>query len=202
VEKNPLIIFYKKELLQNRIGNHMDNNYINCFLMGVLMIDKKRALSFCTLVLPWITTPLIGKNSFIRFLPAVTLIGYVFGILSDIADKRKWWKVRNGLFPGYRLDFSYLLGFFFITTIWVLKLGYKNFLKYLLINVVIDYIFVFHIVKFFTKVGVFEFKKMRPKHFYILSVGSAIIIYLYQLLVERIIVKEVKKSGELNFNKL
>jgi len=158
------------------------------------MINKKKALSLCTLVLPWLTTPMIGKNSFIRFLPVATFIGYIFSLLSEIADKRKWWKVRNGLFPDSRLDFSYLLGIFFITTIWVFKVAYKNFLKYLLINVVIDYIFVFHIVKFFTKVGVFEFKKMRPKHFYILSVGSAIIIYFYQLLVEGIIVKEVNKN--------
>lgn len=157
------------------------------------MIDKRKALSFSTLVIPWLTTPLMGKNSFVRFLPVATFVGYVFCFLSEIAYRNKWWKVKNALFPNYRLDFSYLLGLFFIVTIWVFKLTYKNFFKYLLINIVIDYIFVFYIVKFFTKVGVFEFKKMRPKHFYILSVVTAIVIYFYQLIVERTIVKEANE---------
>ncbi|OIJ20147.1 hypothetical protein BKP45_10195 [Anaerobacillus alkalidiazotrophicus] len=157
------------------------------------MISKRKVLSFCILVLPWLTTPLIGKNTFVRFLPVATFIGYIFSFLSEIADRRKWWKVKNALFPNYRLDFSYLLGLYFITTIWVFKLTYGNFLKYLSLNIVIDYLLSFPTVKFFTKVGVFEFKKMRPKHFCILSVLIAIVIYFYQQLVERIIVKEVNK---------
>jgi len=157
------------------------------------MIDKRKALSFSILVIPWITTPFLGKNSFIRFLPVATFIGYIFSFLSEIADRRKWWKVKNALFPNYRLDFSYLLGLFFITTIWVFKLTYGSFIKYLTLNIVLDYLLAFPIVKFFTKVGVFEFKKMRPKHFYILSVVTAIVIYYYQLLVERTLVKEVNK---------
>ncbi|PGT79785.1 hypothetical protein COD11_22015 [Bacillus sp. AFS040349] len=68
---------------------------------------------------------------------------------------------------------------------------FGNFSKYLATNIIIDYIFSFPIVKFFTKIGTFEFKKMRPNHFFILSVSMAVIIYYYQLLVERIIVKEV-----------
>jgi hypothetical protein len=49
-----------------------------------------------------LTTPLIGKNSFVRFLPVATFIGYIFSFLSEIADRRKWWKVKNALFPNYR----------------------------------------------------------------------------------------------------
>lgn len=154
------------------------------------MIDKRKALSFCTLVIPWLSTPLMGKKSFVRFLPVATFVGYVFSFLSEIADRNKWWKVKNALFPKYRLDFSYLLGLFFIVTIWIFKLTYRNFFKYLITNIVVDYFFIFYIVKFFTKVGVFEFKKMRPKHFYILSVVTAIVIYFYQSIVERTIVNE------------
>lgn len=157
------------------------------------MINKRKALSFSILVIPWLTAPLLGNNSFVRFLPVSTFIGYIFSLLSEIADRRKWWKVKNAIFPNYRLDFSYLLGLYFITTIWVFKLTYGRFIKYLTLNVVLDYLLAFPIVKFFTKIGVFEFKKMRPKHFYIFSVVTAIVIYFYQLLVERTIVKEVKK---------
>ncbi|WP_394138660.1 hypothetical protein [Cytobacillus oceanisediminis] len=159
-------------------------------------MDKRKAVSFITLVVPWLTVPLLGKKSFVRFLPAATFIGYFFSILSEIAADRKWWKVKNALFPRYRQDFSYLLGLFFIVTLWVYKLTYKSFFKYLLLNAVIDYIFIFYIVKYFTKVRVFEFRKMRPKHFYFLSITMAAIIYFYQKIVERVIVQEVKKEKE------
>jgi hypothetical protein len=158
------------------------------------MINKRKTLSFCTLVIPWLTIPLIGKNTFIRFMPVATFVGYFFGFLSETADNNKWWKVKNPLFPNNRLDVSYLLGLFFITTIWVFKLTFGNFFKYLVTNIIIDLIFSFPLVKFFTKVGVFEFKKMRPKHFFILSVSMAIIIYIYQLLVERAISKESNQN--------
>jgi hypothetical protein len=129
-------------------------------------------------------------------LPAATFSGYFFSILSEIAADRKWWKVKNTLFPRYHLDFSYLLGLFFIVTIWIYKLTYKSFFKYFLLNAVIDYIFIFYIVKYFTKVRVFEFRKMRPKHFYFLSVTMASVIYFYQKVVEQVIVQEVNKETE------
>ena len=151
------------------------------------MLNSRRFLSACTLVVPWLTVPLIGKNTFLRFLPVATFVGYIFGFLSETADNKKWWKVKNALFPNHRLDVSYLLGLYLITTIWVFKLTFGNFYKYLTINIIIDWLFSFPIVKFFTKVGVFEFKKMRPKHFFILSVSMAIIIYFYQALVEKVI---------------
>lgn len=95
------------------------------------MINKRKILSFCTLVLPWLTIPLIGKNTFIRYMPVATFIGYFFGIISETADNNKWWKVKNPLFPNNRLDISYLLGLFFITNIWVFKLTFGLFLNIL-----------------------------------------------------------------------
>ncbi len=111
-----------------------------------------------------------------------------------MADKKKLWKVKNGLFRGYVLDVSYLYGLFFIVTIWFFKLTYGNFIKYLVTNIIGDYIFTFHIVKFFTKVGTFEFKKMRPNHFFIISVFLAVVIYFYQRMIERVIFIEKKEN--------
>ncbi|UYZ19975.1 hypothetical protein [Mesobacillus jeotgali] len=124
------------------------------------MLARKR-LSFLTLVLPWLTVPFIRKNTFIRFLPTATFIGYIFALFSEVAKKNKLWKVRNGLFKDYTLDVSYLYGLYLITTIWIFKLTFRNFLKYLVTNIVADYFFSFHIIKIFEKVGTFEFKKMK-----------------------------------------
>lgn len=151
------------------------------------MFTEKKLLSLVILIVPWLTVPLIGKKSFIRFLPATTFVNLLISLFSVVAEKKKLWKVKNPLFPYTAVDFSYLVGLFFVTTIWVFKLTYGNFLKYILLNVVLDYFLSFPIIKFFTKIGIFEFKKMRPVHFYYLSVFLAFVIYWYQYVIERVI---------------
>jgi len=154
------------------------------------VLDKRKLLSLCILIVPWLTVPLLEKKSFIRFLPATTFVNLVISLFSVVADRKKLWKVKNPIFHYTAVDFSYLLGLFFITTIWVFRLTYGSFIKYLSLNIVIDYLLSFPLVKFFTKVGVFEFKKLRPIHFFSISVFLAIIIYWYQYLVERVIIKQ------------
>ncbi|MCS0673497.1 hypothetical protein [Cytobacillus firmus] len=158
------------------------------------VLDKRKLLSLCILIVPWLTVPLIEKKSFLRFLPATTFVNLILSLFSVVADRKKLWKVKNPIFKYTAVDFSYILGLFFITSIWVFKLTYGNFIKYLSLNIVIDYLISFPIAKFFTKVGIFEFKKLRPIHFFNISVFLAIIIYWYQYLVERVIIKQMKNS--------
>ncbi len=125
-----------------------------------------------------------------RFLPATTFVNLIIALFSVVADRKRFWKIKNPIFPYTAVDYSYLLGLFFVTTIWVFKLTYGNFKKYLALNIVLDYLLSFPIAKFFTKVGVFEFKKLRPIHFFSFSVFLAIIIYWYQYLIEKVIIEQ------------
>ncbi|MDR6998977.1 hypothetical protein J2Y67_001409 [Neobacillus niacini] len=79
------------------------------------MLDKRKLLSLCILIVPWLTVPLIGKKSFVRFLPATTFVNYIISLFSVVADRKKLWKVKNPIFKYSAVDYSYLLGLFFIT---------------------------------------------------------------------------------------
>jgi ABC-type Fe3+-siderophore transport system permease subunit len=153
-------------------------------------LHARKRLSFLTLVIPWLTVPFIRKNTFIRFLPTATFIGFIFALFSEVAKKNKLWRVKNGLFKDFTLDISYLYGLYFITTIWIFKLTYRSFLKYLMTNIVADYFFSFHIVRIFEKVGTFKFKKMRHKHFFFISVLLSVVLYIYQRMIEKVIYQE------------
>ncbi|WP_335871997.1 hypothetical protein [Bacillus sp. 2205SS5-2] len=150
-------------------------------------MNSKKLLSLSILLIPWFTVPLIGRKTFTRYLPATTFVNLIISLVSVIAEKKKLWRVKNPIFAYTAVDFSFLLGLYFITTIWVFKLSYGNFKLYLVLNVLLDYILSFPLVRFFTKVGVFEFKKMRPKHFFTFSVFLAILIYWYQNIIENTI---------------
>ncbi|MGI8386426.1 hypothetical protein [Robertmurraya sp. P23] len=38
------------------------------------VLNKRKLLSLCILIVPWLTVPLLEKKSFIRFLPATTFV--------------------------------------------------------------------------------------------------------------------------------
>ena len=160
-------------------------------------MQARKRLSLLTLVLPWVTVPFIRKNTFIRFLPTATFIGYIFALFSEVAKKKKLWKVKNALFKGYTLDVSYLYGLYLITTIWIFKLTYRSFLKYLITNIIADYFFSFHIVRIFEKIGTFEFKKMRHKHFFFISILLSVVIYFYQRIIEKVIFLEKLEDSDI-----
>ncbi|WHY69491.1 hypothetical protein [Neobacillus sp. SuZ13] len=97
------------------------------------MVNKK-TFALAMLIIPWITVPFMEKKSFFRFLPVASFVNLIISVLSVIANKKKWWETKNPLSPGF-VDFTYILGPFFITTLWVFKLTYGNFLKYLITNI-------------------------------------------------------------------
>lgn len=156
-------------------------------------MSNRKLLAWAILILPWFTVPFIGKRAFIRFLPATTFVDLILSLFSVIAGKKKLWKVNNPLFPFSSLDFSFILGLFFVTTVWMFKLTYGNFLKFMALNIGADYIFVFHIMKYFKKVKFFILKKMTYPQFFYTSITLAAIMYGLQHKVEHVIT-EAKKS--------
>ncbi|WP_069187940.1 hypothetical protein [Sporosarcina globispora] len=161
-------------------------------------MNKKNLLSLGMLLIPWFSVPLLGKVSFVRFLPVTTFVNLFMSILSIFAIKNKWWKNKGTLF-GSPINLPYMLGIFFVGTLWIFKLTYGKFVKYLLLNIVMDYILAFPFAKLATKVGVFEFKKMRPIVFFYLSVFLAVIIYGYQYIVEQVMKKITTKGVSPTF---
>lgn len=142
------------------------------------------AFGLAMLIVPWLTVPFMGKKSFLRFLPVASFVNLFLSLFGLIANKKKWWVNKSPLSPGY-VDFTYILGPYFVATLWVFKLTYGNFPKYLIANMVIDAINAYPFAEIWEKVGVFKFKKMNHTIWYFICVSLAIIIYGYQYIVEK-----------------
>ncbi|MDN3020165.1 hypothetical protein PH210_28895 [Paenibacillus sp. BSR1-1] len=150
------------------------------------MYNKKKAFSLAMLIIPWLTVPFMGKNSFFRFLPVASFTNLFISVFSLIANKKKWWITRNPLSPGF-VDFTYILGPYFVATLWIFKLTYGNFPKYLITNIVLNIIDAFPFAFIWEEVGIFKFKKMKHITWYFVCVFLAILIYGYQYIVEKTI---------------
>ncbi|RID82427.1 hypothetical protein D1953_18300 [Peribacillus asahii] len=131
-----------------------------------------------------------GEKTFFRFLPVASFVNLFISVLSVIANKKKWWVNKNPLSLGF-VDFTYILGPFFVTTLWVFKLTYGNFQKYLITNMVVDAICAYPFAQLWEEVGIFKLKKLNHTIWYFICVSLAIIIYGYQYIVEKSINKNL-----------
>jgi hypothetical protein len=160
----------------------------------------KIAFSLATLILPWLTVPFMGKRNFIRFLPVASFTNLFLSVFSLICYRKKWWITKNPISPG-PIDFTYILGPYFVATLWIFKLTFGNFPKYLMTNMVLDLINAFPLPYIGSKVGVVKFIKMKNTAWYFICVSLAIIIYGFQYVVEQSIRKAASfKNTELSSN--
>lgn len=162
------------------------------------MFNKKsKILSACTLVLPWLTAPFLGKQAFKRFTSVAIFTNILWSLLSVIANKMQWWKANLIFLKNVLVDIPFVIGMYFVTTIWVFKLTYGNFKKYLALNALLDFLLAFPIVKFYDKMGAFRLRKMRPTFFYLILLSLAVIIYAYQSVMEKMIKRFLRKGEEV-----
>jgi hypothetical protein len=159
--------------------------------------NQKKLFSLAMIIIPWLTVPLMGKKAFFRFLPVASFINLFLSVLSLTANKKKWWMNKNPLSPG-SVDFSYILGPYYVVTLWIFKLTYGNFPKYLMTNMALDFINAFPFASVWEKVGIFKFQKMKHTTWYFICVGLAIFIYGYQYLVEQSIRKSDSSPSKLS----
>ncbi|MFC0272835.1 hypothetical protein ACFFIX_15480 [Metabacillus herbersteinensis] len=157
--------------------------------------NKKMAFSLAMVIFPWLSVPFMGKNSFFRFLPVASFTNLFISVLSVVANKKKWWINKNPLSPGL-VDFTYILGPFFVATLWIFKLTYGKFSKYLITNIVLDVINAYPFAQIWENLGIFKLKKMNHTIWYFICVGFAIVIYGFQYIIEKSIRKTSSPVAE------
>lgn len=137
------------------------------------------------LVLPWFSVPLLGRNSFKRFLPASLIISLVVVVESYIARKRTWWWVYKNLFPKVIGEIPLIFGPFIVGSLWVLKLFYQKFSLYILVNSIIHTIFAFPGMNWFKKVGLGSTVRLKRYELMLLFFSKSLLLYWSQYMIEK-----------------
>lgn len=106
------------------------------------------------------------------------LVTYVY----EMSHSLRWWKVKKPIIPWISpTDISYVLGPFFVGTLWVFHLTYKTGLKlYLPFNILLDGFFSYLYLPFIEKLGVVKLKRINRTGIYLLMLFVAVIIYPFQ----------------------
>ena len=139
------------------------------------------------MVVSWLSLLIFGKNAFKKFLPAGIFIAIITRLENYIAKKRTWWWWYEKLHPKLSGSFPFVWGPFMIGSLWVLKLTYGKFYRYLFINLLVDSIFIYILVdKWLTKWGIASLVRMKKVKLSLLLFVDSLLLYGFQLCIDKL----------------
>jgi hypothetical protein len=140
------------------------------------------------IVFPWLSLLLLGKRNSKRFFPAAfgTVIYEI--IHQMIGNKRKYWIFydKRSSFLSNELPFS--IGPYVPLSMWILKMSYGNFKKFLLLNVISDGFFAVPLIQFLKKTKIANLHQLNAFQFFLYLFHKAFLLYGLQYLAENKII--------------
>ncbi|WP_449538223.1 hypothetical protein [Ferdinandcohnia sp. Marseille-Q9671] len=151
------------------------------------MFHRRRHFVFniFIILIPWLTLLFIGKRNFKRYSVAGIFI-VIFEIINHLyGHRRKWWAFfdRPRSFIKDELPFS--VGPYMPLSMWLLKLSFGNFKKFILLNVLADGIFAFLGMDILKKMKIIRLNGLNRLQFFLYIHYKAYILYGVQYLFER-----------------
>lgn len=150
------------------------------------LFKYSKSLLLLMMILPWFTVPLMGKEAFKRFLPAGLFISLIVRIVNFIAKKRKWWWWYQTLHPKISGVFPFIWGPFLIGSMWILKLTYGKFFRYMLLNLAIDGAFTYGLVYYLQKLGIASLVRLKKINLLLIFTVEALLLYGFQIIKDRL----------------
>lgn len=136
-------------------------------------------------LIPWLTAFFIPKKEFKKYTPVASFATLIVVIQSMLSVPFKWWKVKGGPLTKIINDLSFILGPFFVGTIWIFRFTYGKFWLYSIANILMDAFLAFPVNFVFQKFKVYKLVNFKPKHIFYTSICYAFVIYGYQLFISR-----------------
>jgi hypothetical protein len=137
------------------------------------------------MTVPWLSIPFLGKQSLKRFLPASLIMSLIVVIESYIARKRTWWWVYKNLFPKVIGEIPLIFGPFLVGSLWVLKVTYRKFFLFVILNSIVHLIFAYPGMDMFKKMGIGSTVRLKRWQLMMLFFFKSILLYGLQDIIER-----------------
>lgn len=149
-----------------------NTKYLKCFLL-LMMIS------------PWLSLPFMGRRSIKRFLPASLFISLIVTFEDVIAKKRRWWWWYESFHPKLSGIVPFVWGPFIVGSLWILKLTFGKFIKYIILNLIIDTMFIYFLVDWLRRLGFASLVRMKKYQLSLLFFFKSLLLYGFQILRDR-----------------
>jgi hypothetical protein len=134
------------------------------------------------LILPWLTVPFLGRNSFKKYLPAAIYMGTVTTALDLFGEKKKWWRFYKEIPPLKSMNI-FNWGPYFVSSLWMLKMAYGKFVLYIITNTILHICFIYlGGVKLANYSKIFTLEKLTKFQYLAIDFLRALILYGFQFI--------------------
>lgn len=134
-----------------------------------------------SLILPWLSLLFVQQRDIKRYITVGLLSTLLSIIVTEIGIKYGWWRINETIFPSSVLP-TYSYGLFPIIPIWVFKLTYGNFKRYIIFDTILNFIFAYVILPWLGNRGMIDFEGRLQV--FVFATTIAIIIYIFQIWFE------------------
>lgn len=149
-------------------------------------LHKRHVLfNISIIMIPWISLLFIGKRSFKRFsLSGVFIV--VFEIINHMyGHKRNWWKFYDKRKSFIKDELPFSVGPYMPLSMWLLKISFGNFKKFVLLNAIADGLFAFLFIDVLKKFKIISLNRLNHFQFFLYLHYKAYLLYGVQYLFEK-----------------
>ena len=148
-------------------------------------MKQNKLFLLAMMLIPWLSLPLLGKRSFKRFYPGALFIFVWVLFESYFAKKRLWWRFYEKIIPKTMGELPFMIGPFFVGSLWILKFTFGNFFRYLLLNLILDTLFAFPGMIALRRMGIVSLVSMKHYQMGLLFFIKSVIMYGFQSMIEK-----------------
>lgn len=147
------------------------------------MMKNNKMFLLGLMILPWMSVPFIKKQTIRRFLPGALFICVWVAVESMIANKRVWWRFYEKLIPNAMAEIPFIVGPFFVGSLWILKFTWGKFLRYLFVNFIVDIMFVYPGLFLLKKMGIVSLVRLKHYQMLLIFLTKSVLMYGFQGMV-------------------
>ncbi|MCH1624532.1 hypothetical protein [Fredinandcohnia quinoae] len=150
------------------------------------MISRRHLIfNISLLVIPWLSLFFIGKQSMKRYSFAGIFI-VIFEIINHLyGHKRNWWKFYDKPKSFIKDELPFSVGLYMPFSMWILKMSYGNFKKFVLLNMIADGLFAFFFIDVLKRIKIIRLNRLNHFQFFIYLHYKAYLLYGVQYLYEQ-----------------
>jgi hypothetical protein len=148
-------------------------------------MNRNKLFLVASMLVPWITLPFLGKRAIKRFTPSAIFICLFVAVESMVAHKRRWWLMYEKISKYTLAETPFIVGPFFIASLWILKMTYGKFIRYIIVNLIMDSLFVYPGMWFLKRLGIASLIKLNRGQFLSFFLTKAVLMYGFQGIVNK-----------------
>lgn len=144
----------------------------------------KQIILWSLLILPWLSLLFLNMYTVRRYMPVALFMTVIHTLAYQAAHHYGWWKETGSSLFGWDkiIPVPWVYGAYLVIVIWVFHFTFGEFWKYLIVNILLDGVFMYIVYPVWQRLGLVSGESTLPTIAIVaMMVGFALIIYLFQM---------------------